>query len=540
MHREAPTDTASTYTRRSFPTAAAQTPNVPIPPYLASSSTTSKTQGTMNVFLRSNSISLITSDYELGRCEDELWRMFRRTAVEPGQAPSPEFVSFADECLLCANIVVNPTSHIEDERGNDESLWNPHSPEGNTQTPPPPSAGPLPLPPPGAPSSGLIYLYAGPANLPAGEANIGVIMRHSVQRRGYAREAVRLVLRWAFEDLKFHRVQAAILDTPFKDKALRLFIGSGFTHEGTKRRAVYQPEGEGMAGMWKDVTYLAMLDTEWMLRSTWKRANPVPEQPVISVWDEMFTRHSREREELLQWEENHGRVRRSSSTETLKENTRNMTQDLAYLTDEASSFGEPSISGSLPPSPRPNVVVTWDEDTPMADALGPDEFSQRWEEVIETTLAARRQRQGMGGSLLGPSLRGHMLALPSIPSTRVSEGNLQSPLTIPSSSTPGSTPPSSPSPAPPSIYSSWTDSEDEDNWLPRETPPPTNTPVQSTMPHNPYPPTAPASLGSRPRSSSLSSSSADSWSDAQSSAGAYSSNWDVISNTSVRSHRGRV
>ncbi|KAG8216485.1 hypothetical protein J3R82DRAFT_6597 [Butyriboletus roseoflavus] len=380
---------------------------------------------------------------------------------------------------------------------------------------------------------GLIYLYSGPANLPAGEANIGVIVKEDMQRSGYAREAVQLVLRWAFEELKFHRVQAAILDTPFKDRALRLFIGSGFAHEGTKRRAVYLPEEEGMAGVWKDVTYLAMLDTEWMLRSTWKKDN----QPVTTVWDEMFARHSREREELLRWEENHGRIKRSSSTETLRENTRNAAQDMAYLTDDASSIGEPSLCDSLPPSPRLNVIVTREEDVHMADVLGTDEFGQRWEEVIETTLAARRQRQGMGGSLLEPSPRGHMLALPSIPSTRISDGNPQSPLTIRTPSTPGSTPPSSPS-ASSSIYGSWPDSEDEDNWLPRGTLPPGNVPAP--MPHTSYPPTGPASLRTRTRSRSSSSSSIDSWSDAQSSVSAGSSNWDVISNTSARSHRGRV
>ena len=488
----------------------------------------------MNVLLRSNNITLL-SDYGPGGYQNELWQLFRRTAVEPGQASSPDFASFADECLLCAHIMVGVSApaHTEHERVNNESFWDTDPPEEHIQRSPPPSASSLSSPSPPSQKVGLIYLYAGPANLPAGEANIGVVMKEDMRRRGYAREAVQLVLRWAFEDLKFHRVQAAILDTPFKDKALRLFVGSGFAHEGTKRRAVYQPEGEGMAGVWKDVTYLAMLDTEWMLRSTWKQGN----QPIITVWDEMFARHSREQEELLRWEENHGRIRKSSSTETLRENTRNAVQDMAYLTDDASSIGEPS----LPPSPRPNVIVTREEDTYMADVHGADEFGQRWEEVIETTLAARRQRQGMGGSLLGPSPRGHMLALPSIPSTRISEGNPQSPLTIRTPSTPGSTPPpSSPSSAPSSIYGSWPDSEDEDNWLPREAPPPANVPTQLPRPHNPNSRTRPASLRSRFRNRSSSSASTDSWSDAQSSVSASSSNWDVISNTSIRSHRGRV
>lgn len=487
----------------------------------------------MSVLLQSDNITLL-SEYGYRESQNELWKVFRRTAVEPGQASSPDLDSFADECLIYAHVMVKLNApSTTDETRNNEPLLDTHTPERYTPTSlPPPSAEPPPPPDPACLRVGFVYLYAGPANLPAGEANIGIIIRQDMQRRGYARETVQLVLRWAFEELKFHRVQAAILDTPFKDRALRLFIGLGFAHEGTKRRAVYQPEGEGMAGVWKDVTYLAMLDTEWMLRSTRGRGRDshVLDQPVAMLWDEMFARHSREREELVRWEEKHGRITRSSSTETLKEITRKATQDMAYLTDDASSIGEPSVSGSLPPSPRLNVVVTWEEDEHMSDVHGTNEFSQGWEEVIETTITARRNRQDMGGSLLGPStLRGHMLALPSIPSTRTSEVNPQSPLTISTPSTPGYTPPASPPPSAPSpMYGSWSESESEDNWLPRETSAPANVPIQFTMPHDPYPRTGPASLRSRSRSTSLSSSSTDSWNDAQSSIGTSSSSWDML------------
>ena len=492
----------------------------------------------MDSQLRSDNISLLFDDDSFGGhgTINELWQTFRRTAVEPGQASSPDFTSFADDCLLCAQIVINePVTPAENEDDRSESLY---SPEERTLVPQPsPSTSPTvpPSPSPESRKAGLIYLHSGPANLPAGEANIGVITKPDMQHRGYAREAVQLVLRWAFEELKFHRVQAAILDTPSRDRALRLFIGSGFAHEGTKRRAVYQPEGEGMAAVWRDVTYLAMLDTEWMLKSTWIRANRTSEPPVVSVWDEMFTRHAREREELVRWEEKHGRMKRSSSTETLRECTKNAVLDMAYLTDDASSF-----SGSSPPSPKPNVVVNWEEDAHMADTLAPDEH-QRWEEVIETSLAARRHRQWMGSSSLDPSLlQGHMLALPSIPSTAVSERNLQSPLTIPSASTPGSTPPSSRSPslAPSSVHSNWTDTEDEDededNWLLREDLAPANGSIQFTTPHHSYPVAGPASLRTRSRSSSVSTT--DSWSDAQSCVSASSSSWDLVSDASDRGH----
>ncbi|KAF8434795.1 hypothetical protein L210DRAFT_2564757 [Boletus edulis BED1] len=480
----------------------------------------------MNTELRSDNISLqFGDDFTRFDTFNELWQTFRRTAVEPGQSPHPDFASFSDDCLLCAQIVKNVPVLTEDSIAN-ESLWDP---EESTQGPSSPAST---IQPPSGQTIGLIYLHAGPASLPAGEANIGVVTKPNVQRCGYAREAVQLVLRWAFEDLKFHRVQAAILDTPSKDKVMRLFIGSGFVHEGTKRRAVYQPEGEGMAAVWKDVTYFAMLDTEWVLKSTWIRSNHIPQLPVVSVWDEMFARHAREREELVRWEDKHGRVKRSSSTVTLKEHAKkSAAQDIAYLTDDASSFG-----GSMPPSPRLNVVSV-EENFHMTDDLGTNQFRQRWEDVVENSFVARRQRQWVENASMDPSLLGHELALPSIPS-RLSEGILQSPLTIPSLSTPGSTPPftPSPSPAPSSVHSTWT-SEDEDNWLSREDPTPRHVPIPFTAPHDPYQHTELTRARTRSRSSSISSSSTDSWSDAQSSVG---SSWDLVSHASNRSPRGHT
>jgi hypothetical protein len=63
--------------------------------------------------------------------------------------------------------------------------------------------------------------------------------------------------------------------------------------------------------MWKDATYLGMLDTEWLMRSYFK---PAPK----SLWDEMFLRHTREREELLDWDETRSKLKRTSSMETLR------------------------------------------------------------------------------------------------------------------------------------------------------------------------------------------------------------------------------
>jgi len=226
-------------------------------------------------------------------------------------------------------------------------------------------------------------------------------------------------------------------------------------------------------------------------------------------------------------------MRMSSSTETLRENGKYTRQDPAYLTDDAaSSFGEPSLSGSSPPSPRPNVFVSWEQDAHMADNHAHE--AEQWEHVVETSFASRRHRV----SFLDLSPRGPTLALPSIPSTRLSEGNPQSPITIPS---PNSAPPFSPSPSPvpSSPHSSWSDSENEDNWLLPEggDPAPSNTPGSqfTAMPHYSQPNVRPASSGWMSRRSSVSSSSSSqSWSDAMSSV------WDTMSDTSDQSDHGRV
>jgi hypothetical protein len=68
---------------------------------------------------------------------------------------------------------------------------------------------------------------------------------------------------------------------------------------------------EGARGTWKDVTYLALLETEWLMRGYRK---PAPR----NLWDEMFARHAREREELLRWDERQQKLKKTSSMETVR------------------------------------------------------------------------------------------------------------------------------------------------------------------------------------------------------------------------------
>ena len=76
---------------------------------------------------------------------------------------------------------------------------------------------------------GLIYLAnaQGAADyLRSGELNMGVLVNEQHRRKGYALQAVQIVLEKAFEDTNCNRVQAVVVDGPFKHAALNVFMKS--------------------------------------------------------------------------------------------------------------------------------------------------------------------------------------------------------------------------------------------------------------------------------------------------------------------------
>jgi RimJ/RimL family protein N-acetyltransferase len=71
---------------------------------------------------------------------------------------------------------------------------------------------------------GIVYLTSTPhENVPSGEANIGIILAPAARGKGLAREAVDLVLLWAFEEIGLHRVQAGVIDNDIKGQAITMF-----------------------------------------------------------------------------------------------------------------------------------------------------------------------------------------------------------------------------------------------------------------------------------------------------------------------------
>ena len=67
---------------------------------------------------------------------------------------------------------------------------------------------------------------------------------------GYMREGLELVLRYAFEDLRLHRVQASI--QPENERSIALVRGGGFRNEGLARRYLK------IGGRWRDHEHWAI------------------------------------------------------------------------------------------------------------------------------------------------------------------------------------------------------------------------------------------------------------------------------------------
>lgn len=318
----------------------------------------------------SQNVSLSPLDFS--NCQnallDVLWSELTESAVEPMQAPVPYLINFAEDCLLCAIVMLK--RKYEDQVSGDFTIPLEEEEVFYEEEP-----------------IGLVYVTAAPAQNAAQEANVGIIISECHQRKGFAREAVELALKWAFEDLKFHRIQAAFMNDAKKDRAMRLFVGQGFTHEGTRRRSVLKPERGGVVGVWKDVTYLAMLDTEWALRNMLKHTGG---GTVPTLWDEMFTRHTREREEMVKWDEKHNRIRKVSSTETLRhgETPRHTVTIIdPWSSDMSSSSCQSSSYGSVPPSPTPGAA---DISKAMQEYLDFGESRPRWNSLQEVDDASRQ------------------------------------------------------------------------------------------------------------------------------------------------------
>jgi RimJ/RimL family protein N-acetyltransferase len=91
------------------------------------------------------------------------------------------------------------------------------------------------------------------------QGEIGFAFARSHQGQGYAAEAATAMLRLAFEDLRFHRVCAVVIEG--NDASARLLARLGFRQEA---RLV---DGVHFKGEWATQLVFAMLEDEWRARS---------------------------------------------------------------------------------------------------------------------------------------------------------------------------------------------------------------------------------------------------------------------------------
>lgn len=82
-----------------------------------------------------------------------------------------------------------------------------------------------------------------------------VIGEKEYWNRGYGSDALRTLLRFAFEELNLHRVFLHVFD--FNERAIRCYEKVGFRHEGRLRQARFTE------GRYVDELVMAVLREEW-------------------------------------------------------------------------------------------------------------------------------------------------------------------------------------------------------------------------------------------------------------------------------------
>lgn len=172
-----------------------------------------------------------------------------------------------------------------------------------------------------------------------GEATIGVYITDGWKAETFDVQVIKLLLNWAFEELGFHRIQTAILEGKYKVPLMKLFSHVGFSHEGTRRKAQVGPDA-----VYKDVTYMGMVDMDWR---AWAMHISTPR----TLWDRLFDRQQREREEIMidDGDDEDRFLGRKASTETLRANI-----------DEYARSAKSTTTGSIAGGSGSNAAASWE------------------------------------------------------------------------------------------------------------------------------------------------------------------------------------
>ncbi|WP_205709085.1 GNAT family N-acetyltransferase [Kineococcus siccus] len=86
-------------------------------------------------------------------------------------------------------------------------------------------------------------------------ATLAIIVGSEHTGQGYGTGAVRVALRYAFQEMGLHRVQLQVWAA--NDRALATYARAGFREEGRRREVSFH------AGRWHDEVLMAVLEHEW-------------------------------------------------------------------------------------------------------------------------------------------------------------------------------------------------------------------------------------------------------------------------------------
>jgi RimJ/RimL family protein N-acetyltransferase len=87
-------------------------------------------------------------------------------------------------------------------------------------------------------------------------AEINILITSENRQKGYGKEAIQLLLTFAFNDLNLHRIYLTCI---YDNKsALNLYKSTGFKDEGILRQHIYTD------GRYEDMHLLGMLKEEWL------------------------------------------------------------------------------------------------------------------------------------------------------------------------------------------------------------------------------------------------------------------------------------
>jgi len=88
-----------------------------------------------------------------------------------------------------------------------------------------------------------------------GTFSYGLNIDPDFRRKGYAREAIKLVLRYSFEELRYQK--ATVTVHSFNEASAKLHESLGFQREGTLRRMLFSE------GVFHDLWYYGLTAEEW-------------------------------------------------------------------------------------------------------------------------------------------------------------------------------------------------------------------------------------------------------------------------------------